>query len=207
VNIHDAYKPFLTHFRTRRMKRFVFLFDLKATDRVIDVGGYEYNWTLTNTRPTIVLVNLEPVASTVGKITRVQGDGRHLVFPDNSFDIAYSNSVIEHVGGWRDQLDFAKEIARVAPRYYVQTPNKWFFVEPHLIAPFIHFFPTAVAIRLVRYLSVWGWVVKPDLQQTSECLAGISLLGIREMRQLFPDAEIHRERFFGMTKSIIAVRR
>jgi ubiquinone/menaquinone biosynthesis C-methylase UbiE len=36
----------------------------------------------------------------------LEGDGRALPFGDNSFDIAYSNAVIEHVSSTADQLQF-----------------------------------------------------------------------------------------------------
>ncbi len=175
--------------------------------RIIDVGGYEFNWTLIDAKPSILLVNLENENWTKGHFQKVQGDGRSLPYPDNSFDIAYSNSVIEHVGDFKDQIAFANEIRRVASKYYVQTPNKWFFIEPHLIALLVHFLPFSVTRKLVRRFSIWGLVVKPDQAHVDRFLKSIRLLGKKEMRMLFPDADIIEERFLGMTKSIIASRR
>ena len=62
-------------------------------------------------------------------------------FKHNQFDIAYSTSVIEHLRDSENQRTFAAEVACVAKLYYVQTPNRWFPIEPHLVAPIIHFFP------------------------------------------------------------------
>jgi hypothetical protein len=141
-----------------------------------------------------------------GNLKKIKGDGRSLEFDDNSFEIAYSNSVIEHVGCYEDQSAFAKEISRVGCRYYVQTPNRWFFVEPHLLTVFITYLPRSVLRKLVRYFSIWGLIMKPTQKQVDDFLEGIRLLDYREMRKLFPDAEILREKFLGMTKSLIAVR-
>ena len=207
MNIHDIYRPFQRYFRAKRMALFARLFGLSHTDRVIDVGGYEFNWTLIDAEPNVLLVNLEDEERQNGRFRKIKGDGRQLTFHGNSFDIAYSNSVIEHVGGWDDQVAFAREIRRVAPRYYVQTPNRWFFVEPHLISPVIHFLPEAIMRKLVRYFSVWGLVTRPDQQKIDAVLASIRLLDRKQMRKLFPDADILVERFFGMPKSLIAVRR
>jgi hypothetical protein len=189
------------------MKQFEELFQPTDTTRIVDVGGYEMNWTLIAAKPNVVLVNLENEEWSKGRIRKRKGDGRNLAFADGSFDLAYSNSVIEHVGGWEDQQAFAREIRRIAPRYYVQTPNKWFFIEPHLMAPFIHLLPMRIARKLVRYFSVWGLVARPTQARIDEFLRSVRLLDAREMRTLFPDAEIVAEKFLGMTKSIIAVRR
>src|SRR5262245_13371206 len=162
MNIHQLYTPFQRYFRTRRMRRFEAMFGLAPATRIIDVGGSQFNWTLIDTEPQVLLVNLQDEDRRDGRFHKVRGDGRQLQYGDNSFDIAYSNSVIEHVGDPDDQDAFAAEIRRVAPRYYVQTPNRWFVVEPHLIAAGIHFLPRRLGRRLVRWLSVWGWVQKPD---------------------------------------------
>jgi hypothetical protein len=205
-DIHDVYRPFLTFFRTKRMSQFCDIFAVDDRTRIIDVGGYEMNWLLLKKKPKVMLVNLEAEEWEKGQFTRIQGDGRNLDFGDNSFDIAYSNSVIEHVGGWKDQMAFAAEIRRVAPQYYVQTPNRRFFIEPHLIAPFVHYLPIRLSRRLVRYFTVWGLVTKPSQDQVDEFLASIQLLSKKELKILFPDAKILEERFLGLVKSIIAVR-
>jgi hypothetical protein len=207
MSIHQIYAPFLKYFRTRRMQQFEAMFRLVPATRIIDVGGYQFNWTLIDAAPQVLLVNLEDEDRDDGRFRKVRGDGRQLPYDDNSFDIAYSNSVIEHVGDTDDQDAFATEIRRVAPRYYVQTPNRWFVIEPHLIAAGIHWLPHRWMRRLVRWVSVWGWVVKPDQARVDAQLASIRLLDRKQMQRLFPDAEIHVETFLGMTKSLIAIRR
>lgn len=189
------------------MRQFVDLFRPDDSTRIIDVGGYEFNWTLVDCEPQVVLVNVEPDGYERGRFVKVHGDGRALKYPDGSFDIAYSNSVIEHVGTRSDQISFANEIRRVARRYYVQTPNKYFWIEPHLIAPGIHLLPPHIGRRLVRYFSVWGLVTKPDRAEVDSFLDSIRLLSKQDLQELFPDAEILEEKFLGQTKSLIAVRR
>jgi hypothetical protein len=206
LDIQAIYRPFLIFFRTKRMNQFCEIFAINDQTRVIDVGGYEMNWQLAKTKPKVLLVNLEAGEWERGRFSGMQGDGRHLVFGDDSFDIAYSNSVIEHVGGWEDQVAFANEIRRVAPEYYVQTPNRRFFFEPHLIAPFVHYLPRRFQGSLARYFTVWGLVTKPSRDQVDGFLDSIRLLNKTELQMLFPDARIIEEKFLGLVKSIIAVR-
>lgn len=79
------------------------------------------------------------------QIPYVQADGRTLPFGDTSFDIVFSNAVIEHVGPYPEQLRFLKELARVAPAGFVTTPNRWFPIETHTKLPFVHYFPKPFA--------------------------------------------------------------
>jgi SAM-dependent methyltransferase len=122
----------------------------------------------------------------------VQADARALPFEDDSFAIAHSSSVIEHLDPV-DRPRFAAELRRVADRYIVQTPNRWFPVEPHVLLPGFQFLPLALRRRL------WRLGVSKDPFQD------IRLLDAAELRRLFPDAVIVRERFGGLTKSLIAV--
>lgn len=67
--------------------------------------------------------------------------GAPLPFADNSFDIAYSNAVFEHVGSKEVRHFLLNELNRVAVRVYIATPNRWFPIEHHTAIPLIHFWP------------------------------------------------------------------
>jgi transposase len=134
------------------------------------------------------------------------GDARATAFEDNAFDIVFSNSVIEHLGDSDSQAQFAREVRRLAPNYFVQTPDKRFPVEPHFLAPFVHWLPPRIRRRVVRNFSVWGLVTRPSFERCCELVREIRLLSKREMRNYFPDAELITEHFLGMPKSLISVR-
>ena len=136
----------------------------------------------------------------------IVGDGTKLPYAEQEFDVVFSNSVIEHVGTFEQQRRFADEARRVGKRLWVQTPAKCFFIEPHLITPFIHWLPRWVSRQLLRYGTVWGWLTKPTKTEVENFLNEVRLLNYKEMKRLFPDCRIHRERFFGLTKSYIAIR-
>jgi hypothetical protein len=202
MNVHSLYRPFLRLFRKRRMRLFGRRFGITQSTRVLDVGGSEFNWRFLPERPQLVILNLR---ASSGSKDWVVGDGCHLPFVDRAFDVVYSNSVIEHLGTSTNQRLFAAECARVGKRYYVQTPNRQFVVEPHLITPFIHWLPRTWQLRLLRNFTTWGLITRPTKQQCGCFLDEVRLLGYREMRALFPQAAIWRERFLGLTKSFIAV--
>ena len=86
----------------------------------------------------------------------VAGDGRSLPFRDGSFDVVFSNSVIEHVGDAASQRRFAREVARVGRAYWVETPNRWFPVEQHLLTPLVHWLPAAWQGAIVPRFTVVG---------------------------------------------------
>lgn len=206
MDIHKVYAVFQRHFRRKRMAQFISLFGVIEATRILDVGGTAFNWKLFAVRPQVTLLNINGLQAGYDNFVFIEGDGRHLEFTDGAFDIVYSNSVIEHVGGWEDQVSFAREAIRVGKSYYVQTPNRWFFVEPHLLTPFVHYLPHLWVKALARNFTVWGWLTRPSRKEAEDFVDNIRLLGEREMRQLFPDARILKERFFGFTKSLIAVR-
>ena len=187
----------------------------KGTVSILDVGGLEDYWTimpsdyLRQHRVNIALLNLEPdvVPAQQADIFRTEvGDGCDLHYPDYSFDICHSNSVIEHVGSWSRKAQFAAEVRRIAPNVFVQTPAFWFPYEPHVGFPIYHWFPepTRLWIALHRNLA-WSPRAK-DVTEAMSILEHASLLNARQMAYLFPDCRLIKERFCGMTKSYVAVR-
>jgi len=205
VDIERLYLPFYRLFRTRRMRRFWDCFGLTADTRVLDIGGGQLNWSLLPTSPHLVLLNLSPLKSRSTTV-RIVTDGRHLPFRDGAIDVAYSNSVVEHLGDSRSQQVFAGEVRRVARRYYVQTRNRWFPIEPHFLTPFVHFLPKPIQKHLLRSFTIRGLLARPTSGHRDRLLQGLRLLDERELRRLFPDAEVWHERVLGLTESLIAVR-
>jgi hypothetical protein len=192
------------------MREFVQTFTPSPSTNILDVGGSTLNWGLIDVKPKVTLLNLslpENAAEKPDHFSFVVGNGLDLKYPDAEFDICYSNSVIEHVGSFEDQRRFAGEVCRVGRKIWVQTPARSFFFEPHFLTPFIHFFPKDIRRRLLRNFTVWGLLTRPDKDAVERILAEIRLLSYDEMKTLFPDCEIRRERFLFFTKAFIAVRK
>lgn len=133
------------------------------------------------------------------------GDARFMdQFGKGEFDVVFSNSVIEHVGGAEDQLAMAKEVRRVGRRYFVQTPNLYFPIEPHFLFPGFQFLSVDLRVAILTRVPL-GWYGRVrDAGAAREIVTSIRLLDEGRMRDLFPDAALHRERFLGLTKSFIA---
>ncbi|MGH3103677.1 MAG: class I SAM-dependent methyltransferase [Gaiellaceae bacterium] len=188
--------------REQRYQLFMSLCDVKPDERILDVGAGEGSALerFNKTNP-IVAVDLHTDGGDwlAGENVTVQyADGTKLPFPDRSFPIVFSNSVIEHVPK-ELQPTFAEEIRRVGERYFLQTPNRYFPIEPHYQMPLVQFLPERVLKALNRRFSM-GFRAKGSWFETT-------LLSASDLRRLFPEAEIHRERRFGLTKSLMVVRR
>jgi hypothetical protein len=205
-------EPWIRHFRSRRMRRFARAFHITGETQILDVGGTPFNWSLLDVMPRVTIVNMPRAREAFDDhFSCVFADGRRLPFGDKSFDVVFSNSVIEHVGDGESQRQFAAEIARVGRAYWVQTPNRRFPVEPHLLTPFLHFLPSSWQRRIARRFTVWALIERPSRDRwefyIEHYLRDIRLLDAGDMRRLFPGAEIVRERLGGLTKALIAVKR
>jgi hypothetical protein len=197
-----------------RRRRFALFASLLSTVplpvRILDVGGTPLFWQMAplrlDTEVRITLLNLGHSLSADSLIRRSVGDARQIPFRDGAFDVVFSNSVIEHVGGPDEQRHMADEIRRVGARYFVQTPNKRFPIEPHFVFPLYQFLPNAVQVWLLRRFNL-GWIRRtPDALEARRTIASIRMLDRNDLVGLFPEAHIYEERLFGLTKSFVAHR-
>ena len=188
--------------REHRYLRFLELCRVDPGERILDVGaGAGAALERFNRTNDIVAIDLKPRESEwldQDNVSVRVADATKLPFADREFPLAFSNSVIEHIPE-KLQPAFADEIRRVAVRYYVQTPNRWFPIEPHYQFPLFQFLPE----RLQRWLNAHftlGWREKGSWEE-------VNLLSAGDLERLFPDGEVHREKFLGLTKSLMVVRR
>ena len=136
----------------------------------------------------------------------VVGNACSLDYDDNAFDFCHSNSVIEHVGLWRDMRDFATETRRVARSHYVQTPNFWFPIEPHFVSfPMNHWLPRPMRAGLMRRMKLATAGKAKDLGKAYDFVDSARLLTAGQMRFLFPESDIVYERLALLPKSIMAI--
>lgn len=191
--------------RESRLRRFASIMSIEPGQRVIDLGGSTGLWRFVRTPLNITILNIEQQRlddRDYGghQFTFVQGDATNVVgFRDHSFDIAFSNSCIEHVGPAGKQAAFAREVRRLAPAYYVQTPAPTFPIEAHTGLPFWWLYPETLRTRLIQR---WQ-ILRPEYGQF---ISGTRALHRREIEDLFPDAKIDSEKVLGITKSYTAWR-
>jgi hypothetical protein len=197
-------------FRRRRFRFFrSLLAGVPAPVRILDVGGTQEFWRQMGAADEpgleIVVLNSDPRIAAADRIEVVTGDARDMsCFAEDEFDVAFSNSVIEHLGEPAGQRRMASEVRRVAVRYFVQTPNRYFPIEPHFMLPGFQFLPVAARIALVRRFALGYHDAQPDPERARRAVTEIRLLGAGELRELFPAAELYHERVLGLTKSLIA---
>ncbi|MFI5218022.1 MAG: methyltransferase domain-containing protein [Bacteroidia bacterium] len=151
----------------------------------------------------ITLVNLIEERVSHPNISSMIGDGTTLSqFHDNSFDVAFSNSVIEHLTTFANQVKMANEMKRLGKYFYVQTPNKYFFIEPHFILPFFQFYPRWLKVFVLTKTKL-SRGKKRIRERAEKYIDEIRLLSLSDMKSLFPGAEIYYEKFGFFTKSFV----
>jgi len=107
---------------------------------------------------------LERFQAAFPAVTAVRADGRSLPFGDGTFDLGFSNAVVEHVAGGRNgQRAFVHELCRVAGRVFVTTPNRWFPLEVHTLLPFVHWLPPGPRERLLPFDDVLDPLTSKEL--------------------------------------------
>ena len=181
------------------------------TIRILDVGGVPEYWEymdfiyLGKSKITSINVKNYDIPKRLNYIVNsVIGTAIDMRdFDDKEFDLAFSNSVIEHVGGFDCQKKMANEMLRVARHGFLQTPNRYFFMEPHFLFPFFQFLPQFVRTEIVYRFDTGHYKKAESRSEAKQLVGSINLLSGRQLRFLFPRAEISKEKWFGMTKSYI----
>lgn len=200
--------------KSRAKKYQLFLDTIKPsqTDTILDVGAnaieysatdnylekhypYPENITVVSLDDTSALQTLYPA------VTFIQADGTRLPFVDNTFDIAYSNAVIEHVGTREKQLAFLQELIRVSRRGgFITTPNRHFPIEVHTRVPFLHLLlPKKYFDQFLHFIGK-GWAADDYMYLLSE----------NDLRTLvkttgLTDWQIIKNRFCGFTMTLTLV--
>ncbi len=176
--------------------------------KIIDIGGTQAFWDclapdfISSCR--VILLNLKITAANRDNFTSIMGDATDMSeFEDKVFDLVFSNSVIEHVGDFEAQKRMAMEVQRVGKMYFLQTPNKHFPVEPHFIFPFFQYLPYFIKGFLISHFSLGPYKRITDKDKAKALGQSIRLLTKKELKKLFPDANIYEEKFLGLTKSFI----
>ena len=195
-----------------RLKRFVFLkkqFDkMSKPIRILDVGGTQNYWkdkeVFNNSDYHITLLNLKKVDVDYSNVKSVSGDATNLShYKEDKFDIVFSNSVIEHLYTYDNQVKMAKEIKRVGKLFFVQTPNKYFLIEPHYVFPFFQFIPKKIGFLILTKTKLCRGYKWTD-SYAQKYLDEIRLISLNEMKELFPDSHIYYEKICGLNKSFTA---
>jgi hypothetical protein len=195
--------------RARRAHWLVETFPDLAQMSVVDLGGRVDTWERAPVRPKHVhVVNLEPLPDTVPEWAEVDyGDACAL--PDRiakrRYDLVFSNSVIEHVGGHERRLRFAESVHMLADAHWVQTPYRYFPIEPHWVAPGMQFLPLTVRTTVAHRWPMSHTPAK-DRASAMQAVLWTELVDRTQMRHYFPESAIRPERVLGLTKSLIAIR-
>lgn len=194
--------------RRKRFTEFMRLMHPAAGERILDVGVTDTAWRSGNFLEAnypwpqrITAVALKPMPAFERQFPEVEfvvADGRALPFADETFDVGFSNAVIEHVGSRDQQKAFIGEMLRTCRRAFIATPNARFPIDPHTLLPFIHWLSPSFRYPLLRLFRQGRWAHEEMLNP----------LSAKALLSLFPrDANVRlvRQRLLGLTTVLIAV--
>ena len=211
--------------RRKRVEIFRQKFKLDQTMRVLDIGsenGANIKSVLDGSGvlpKNIYLADIDEKALREGHYnfgfqSVLYNESDDLPFDNQVFDIVYCSSVIEHAtipkiyvwetkdeeefkkAAWERQKKLADEIRRVGKSYFVQTPNRNFPIESHSLLPFAGNLPRPLLIKILETSTKFWASTEPDF----------NLLDADQLQELFPDAEIVKEKKLGLVKSLMAIK-
>jgi SAM-dependent methyltransferase len=185
------------------------------TDKLLDIGGeidtpaeslgkfidlfpYKKNISVIN----ISVEHIQNISKKYPEVNTCIGDACNLPWPDNSFDIVYSNAVIEHVGDYEKQKKMAKEIMRVSKRWFVATPNRWYPFEFHMRLPFVTWLPFHGYLKF-GYIVCYDHIKKKYV--FGEKIGNLRLLSANQLERCFPGSRIIKQRITFMPETLIVI--
>lgn len=193
--------------RARRWQHLIEVFPSLSEMRVLDLGGTPESWQLAPVLPkSVTTLNLLPQESAAEGIITIQGEACDLpsAFASDHFDLVYSNSLLEHVGGHARRQRLADNIHSLADRHWVQTPYRYFPIEPHWLFPGMQWLPYEARVQISMHWNR-GHIRTYTREEAQEQVDEIDLIGISQMRRYFPSSIIWYERVAGLIKSLVAI--
>lgn len=195
--------------RAKRFDKFLATFPNLSTLTVLDLGGEAVTWLDRPTHPKrVTILNVTNHGlPTIPWMSFAEGDACDQNVP-GKYDIVYSNSVIEHVGGHYRRVQFASNVRRLGSSYWIQTPNRWFPLEPHWMFPGFQFLPVFAQSLVTRFWPFSSFQTLGERlgQRGVDATLSVELLSAFEMRHYFPDGKLLRERIGPFSKSLVCVR-
>lgn len=198
--------------RRKTFNLFMNLIQTSRNDKILDVGVSDFSGRGINFLEIFYPYKENITALGVGseedyknfrerfpEVKLVIGDGRHLPFKNNSFDIGFSNAVTEHVGNRDNQRKFITEIIRVSKKCFIATPNYWFPVEFHTLLPFVHYLPIKIRFKLYKKLGKGYWA---DINHLNS-LSSKELLSLISKRNI--NVRLVKQKFMGFTYKLILI--
>lgn len=196
--------------RQRKWKIFQALIQPTAATSILDVGFSDQEYSSTDNfleknypyPEMITALGIDEPGEFTGRyplVKAVHYDGKTFPWTDQSFDLCWSNAVLEHVGSRADQLMFIKEIKRVSRQAFITTPNRYFPIEVHTRTPLLHFLPKPLFDSYLRLIGK-QWA-------TGSYMNLLSLAEIKELLRLakVKDYRIIKNKFLGFTLDFIIV--
>jgi Methyltransferase domain len=193
--------------RARRWQELLRRFPQLETMNVLDLGGTPAFWRAAPVHAEhVTVVNLkEGMEADEPWMEVLVADACDPGLGAGRFDLVISNSLLEHVGGRERRRQLAEVITSQSDRYWVQTPNRYFPIEPHWLFPGFQFLPFEARVLVTRRWPL-GHRRAANRRDAEELVREVELIGPTEMRQLFPRADLWIERFAGLPKSLVAIR-
>lgn len=198
--------------RKRKYRLFLEQLNPSETDLILDVGfcNVEYsevdnflekNYPYPHNITALGIDNDDLFHSRYPCVKTFSYDGKIFPFENQTFNIGWSNAVIEHVGDEERQILYLKELVRTCKKVYFTTPNRYFPIELHTRLPLIHWLPKKLFDVLLSFT--------PKRWASGDYMYLLSYIKIRKLlKQAGIDRyRIFKNRFLGYTMdfSIIVI--